>query len=121
MDWTQEKIFRWITKFSYRRSRYVILGTVILGVLSSFLVTRLQLQSDVLNLLPSNAPATAAFVKFLKDFGTADSLFIVLERKSGGEVESFGPFAEILAERLKKTGNIGTTIRPQGASLSHRG
>ena len=107
MDWTQDKIFRWITKFSYRRSRYVILGTVILGVLSSFLVTRLQLQSDVLNLLPSNAPATSAFVKFLKDFGTADSLFIVLERKSDGEVESFGPFAEVLAERLKKTGEFG--------------
>ena len=107
MDWNQEKILGWITKFSYRRSRYLILGTLILGVFASLLVTRLQLQSDVLNLLPSNAPATAAFVKFLKDFGTADSLFIVLERKSGGEVESFGPFAEVLAERLKKTGEFG--------------
>ena len=76
MEWSQEKILSGITNFSYRRSRYVILGTVILGVFSSFLVTRLQLQSDVLNLLPSNAPATAAFVNFLKEFGTADSLFI---------------------------------------------
>jgi len=96
----------WLTKFSYRRSRYLILGTLILGVFASFLVTRLQLQSDVLNLLPSNAPATAAFVKFLKDFGTADSPFIVLERKSDGEVESFGPFAEALAEELAKSGEF---------------
>jgi len=99
----------WLTKFSYRRSRYLILGTLILGVFASFLVTRLQLQSDVLNLLPSHAPTTAAFVKFLKDFGTADSLFIVLERKSDGEVESFGPFAEALAEELAKSGEFAET------------
>jgi predicted RND superfamily exporter protein len=71
------------------------------------MVTRLQLQSDVLNLLPSNAPTTAAFVRFLKDFGTADSLFIVLERKGGGEVESFGAFAEVLAEELIRSGEFG--------------
>ena len=106
MDWPREKILRRITKFSCRRSRYLILGTLILGVFSSFLVTRLQLQSDVLNLLPSHAPTTAAFVKFLKDFGTADSLFIVLERKGGEEVESFGPFAEVLAGYLEKTGEF---------------
>ena len=106
MEWTQGKILGWIAKFSCRRYRCLILGTLILGVLSSFLVTRLQLQSDVLNLLPSNAPTTAAFVKFLRDFGTADSLFIVLERKSGGEVESFGPFAEVLAESLIKSGEF---------------
>jgi len=40
----------------------------------------------MVNLLPSNAPATKAFGQFLQEFGTADSLFIVLERKSGGEV-----------------------------------
>lgn len=106
MDRTQEKILSWITKFSCRRARSLILGTLILGVLSSILVTRLQLQSDVLNLLPSNAPTTAAFVRFLKDFGTADSLLIVLERKSGGEVESFGAFAEVLAGELIKSGEF---------------
>ncbi len=107
MDWTREKILRRIAKFSCRRYRYLILGTLLLGTLSLFMVTRLQLQSDVLNLLPTNAPTTAAFVKFLKDFGTADSLFIVLERKGGGEVESFGAFAEVLAEELIKSGEFG--------------
>jgi predicted exporter len=102
----REKIFHRIAAFACRNYRQVIGGALILAVLSGFLITRLNLQSDVLNLLPSNAPATGAFVTFLKDFGSADSLFIVLERQSGGEVESFGPFAEVLARRLMGTGEF---------------
>jgi len=103
---SREKIFHRIAAFACRNYRQVIGGALILAVLSGFLITRLNLQSDVLNLLPSNAPATGAFVTFLKDFGSADSLFIVLERQSGGEVESFGPFAEVLARRLMGTGEF---------------
>jgi hypothetical protein len=106
VELTRKKIFRWITKFSCARHKSLILGTLILGGLSAFLITRLQWQSDVLNLLPSNAPTTGAFVKFLKEFGAADSLFIVLERESGGEVESFGPFADVLVERLMVSGEF---------------
>jgi predicted exporter len=106
MDLTRKKIFWWITKFSCVRHKYLILGTLILGGISAFLITRLQFQSDVLNLLLSNAPTTGAFVKFLKEFGAADSLLIVLERESGGEVESFAPFADLLAEELIKSGEF---------------
>jgi predicted RND superfamily exporter protein len=78
--------------------------------MAGFLITRLQFQSDVLNLLPEKAPRTQAFVKFLKDFGSGDSLFIVLERKSGEEVESLIPFAEVLVDRLMATGEFTEII-----------
>jgi predicted RND superfamily exporter protein len=101
-----EKKLRRAAIFSCRHYRIVLWGTLILGLLSGWLVSRLQLQTDVLNLLPAHAPATGSFVRFLKEFGAGDSLFIVLERKSGGEVESFAPFAGILAERLMATGEL---------------
>ncbi|MGA2954777.1 MAG: MMPL family transporter [Thermodesulfobacteriota bacterium] len=106
MNLTREGIFSWIARISCSRFRQLILGAMILAALSAFLITRLPFQSDVLNLLPGNAPATGAFVTFLKEFGSADSLFIVLQRKSGGEVESFEPFAEVLADRLMATGEF---------------
>ncbi len=106
MNLTRENIFSWIARISCNRFRLLVLGTLILAALSAFLITRLPFQSDVLNLLPGKAPQTADFVKFLKEFGSADSLFIVLERKSGGEVESFEPFAEVLADRLMDTGEF---------------
>jgi len=85
MDIIKEKIFRWIAIFSCAHYHHLILGTLFLGRLSGFLITGLQFQSGVLNLLPANAPTTGAFVKFLKEFGSGDSLFIFLESKSGGE------------------------------------
>jgi len=103
---TKERILRWMTEFSCTRYRPLIWGTLLLGALSLLLITRLQFQSDVLHLLPANAPTTGAFVKFLKEFGGADSLFLVLERKSGGEVESFVPFVDVLAERLVESGEF---------------
>jgi predicted RND superfamily exporter protein len=107
MGLVRKRIFGWITEFSCGRHRSLILGTLILAALSAFLITRMQFQSDVLHLLPANAPTTGAFVKFLQEFGTEDSLFIVLERESGEEVESFEPFVDVLVERLMASGEFG--------------
>lgn len=102
----REKILRQVAQFSVSHFKHLLLGTLILAALSGFLVSRLEFQSDVVNLLPAKAPATGAFVQFLKEFGSGDTLLIILERKSGGEVESFGPLAKILAERLMATGEF---------------
>ncbi len=104
------RVFSGIARFSFFHRRRLILVALILGALSGFLITRLQFQSDVLNLLPEKAPRTQALVTFLKEFGSGDSLFIVLERKSGGEVEPLIPFAEVLADRLMATGEFTEMI-----------
>jgi predicted RND superfamily exporter protein len=110
MNVSRDQIFSGIARFSFLRWRSLILGALILAFLSGAQITRLEFQSDVLNLLPGNAPRTQAFVKFLKEFGSGDSLFIVLDRKSGGEVESLIPFAEVLADRLMATGEFTEII-----------
>jgi len=107
MDQGKKKILCRIAKYSFTHYRALILATLFLGTLSGFLATRLHFQSDVLNLLPGKAPTTAAFVKYIKELGGGDWLFIVLERKSAGEVDTFSPFAEILAEKLKDSGEFG--------------
>ena len=104
------RIFSKIARFSFFHRCCLILGALILGAMAGFLITRLQFQSDVLNLLPEKAPRTQAFVKFLKEFGSGDSLFIVLERKGGEEVESLIPFAEVLVDRLMATGEFTEII-----------
>jgi len=110
MNTIRNQIFARIAQFSFFRWRPLIWGALILAVLSGFLITRLHFQSDVLNLLPGNAPRTQDLVKFLKEFGSGDSLYIVLDRKSGGEVESLIPFVEALADRLTATGEFTEII-----------
>jgi len=110
MNSSRDRIFSRIARFSFLRWRSLLWGALILAVLSGFQITRLEFQSDVLNLLPGNAPRTQALVKFLREFGSGDSLFIVLDRKSGEEVEPLIPFAEILADRLMATGEFSEII-----------
>jgi hypothetical protein len=110
MNTIRDQIFSRIARFSFFRRRPLIWGALILAVLSGFLISRLHFQSDVLNLLPGNAPRTQDLVKFLKEFGSGDSLYIVLDRKSGGEVESLIPFVEALADRLMATGEFTEII-----------
>lgn len=106
MKFDRESLFRWIANTSREKSKFLLVAASILAGISILLVARLDFHSDVANLLPSSAPRTQAFVKFLKEFGAADSLFIILERKSGQEMDPFLPFAESLAEKLMATGEI---------------
>jgi predicted RND superfamily exporter protein len=110
MNSVRTRVFSGIARFSFFHRRRLILAALILGAFSGFLITRFQFQSDVLNLLPEKAPRTQALVTFLKEFGSGDSLFIVLERKSGGEVESLIPFAEVLVDHLMATGEFTEMI-----------
>ncbi|HSR10247.1 MAG TPA: MMPL family transporter, partial [Thermodesulfobacteriota bacterium] len=116
MEATREKIFSRIAAFSFAHSRRLILASVALSGLCAFLVARLPFESDVLNLLPGRAPVTGDFVRFLREFGSADSLYIVVERKSGGDVSPLVPFAEILADRLKATGEFNEIVGADAAS-----
>jgi predicted RND superfamily exporter protein len=96
--------FRRLANFSFRFHRWLLLSFFLFLALSIFLVIRLRPQSDVAHLLPSHAPKTQAFISFLKQFGASDSLFVALETKGGEGVESFMPFAEMLADELAATG-----------------
>lgn len=120
MNLSKESIFLWMARISRAYYRKLILGALILAALSAFLITRLQFQSDVLNLLPRNAPLTRAFVNFLKEFGAADSLFIVLERQSGGKMDSLEPFARDLADRLMATGEFTEIIGRLGPEMKEK-
>ncbi|NWF56586.1 MAG: MMPL family transporter [Syntrophaceae bacterium] len=110
MNAIRDRIFSGIARFSFNRRRTLIWAALFLAVLSGYLTTRLHFQSDVLNLLPEKSPRTQALVKFLQEFGSGDSLFVVLDRKSGREVEPLIPFAQALADRLMATGEFSEII-----------
>ncbi len=102
----RKNLFCWIARTALEKSKLLLITVLVLGGVSILLTSRLNFQSDVVNLLPASAPRTQAFIKFLKEFGATDSLFIILERKSGKEIDPYFPFAEVLAEKLLATGEI---------------
>lgn len=106
MSSDRKNLFCWIARTAREKSKLLLISVLVLAGVSILLASRLSFQSDVANLLPSSAPRTQAFISFLKEFGATDSLYIILERKSGKEIDPYFPFAEVLAEKLLETGEI---------------
>jgi predicted RND superfamily exporter protein len=116
----REAFFRRLSKFAREKHRWILVAASILAGVSALFISRLEFQSDVAHLLPSSAPRTQAFMKFLKDFGAPDSLFIILEGKRGQEMDPFVPFAEAFAERLLATGEIAAIQGRMDSSLREK-
>ncbi|HEX4952447.1 MAG TPA: MMPL family transporter [Thermoanaerobaculia bacterium] len=89
-----------LTVFARRRYRWVFAGTFVLLALSGWLISRLKLDGDVLNLVPRKDPVIAAYLDTLQEFGTFDYLMVVLEIPEGGAIDPYQAYADRLAARL---------------------
>ena len=76
-----------------RRYRTVFGVTLVLVVLSLAAASRLRFDTDVLNLLPRNAPQVQTLRQALDDFGSIDLLVIAIRVPSDA---SLGPYGELV-------------------------
>jgi uncharacterized protein len=83
-----------------RRYGWVFLAVLVAVGASAWLGSRLQLESDVLELIPGGHRQVDAFKKALRDFGSAEFLIVVLEVDDDGGTEDLYDFADLLADRL---------------------
>ena len=64
---------------SQRHSTRVFVAGVAVAIVSGVLVSRLSFDTNVLRLLPQDAPTVRAFERFLLDFGSLDHLYVTFE------------------------------------------
>ena len=82
--------------------RLVFLSALLLVALSLFLGSRLELDGDILNLVPRDNPVVNSFREALQEFGSLDYLLLLLEAPEGQGAEELEEFADRLAERLQR-------------------
>ena len=95
---------RWLLKaesFSRRRWGLVFLIAALAVAASSWLGSRLELESDVLELVPRGNRRIDTFKTALRDFGSIDYLMVLLEAGEGEGPDELEDFADALAERLQ--------------------
>jgi predicted exporter len=69
------------------RRRWLVLALLVAVVLSSAIgLRRLQLDADVVHLLPANGRAITPFRAYLQQFGTLDQLFVVFTASDGRSI-----------------------------------
>jgi hypothetical protein len=72
-----------LMRFGFRRHRTVLTAAAAILVLGVILGARLEVETDVMSLLPRHDPAVQRFRQVLEEFGTLDTLVVVIP--VGGE------------------------------------
>jgi uncharacterized protein len=96
-----EPVLRRIAFFARRRYRWIFAAFGLLLALSLGLVSRLSLDTDLLNLLPRGDETVDTFRQTMETFGTIDYLLVVVRVPEGEVLAPYETFADRLAGRLE--------------------
>lgn len=94
-----DRLLQPVLRFVFRRRRIVLFGAALAGILSAWLLARIQFDTDVLHLLPSRGPAVSALQTYLSNFGNLDRLFIMFEAPAD---HSIGEYRDEVDERIEQ-------------------
>jgi len=89
-----------LSSLVFRFHKAVLISAISLTILTTALIFRMDIKSDILDALPAKNPAIDTFVNFLNDFGSMDNLIVALKSKDK-KVDEYLELAESLAKRFK--------------------
>lgn len=93
----QEKLLELIYRLGARHGRALLIAFALLTVVAGGIATRLTISSSQQALLPPTHPVQRQYQEFVAEFGSVDSLIVVLE----GEPETLKGAAELFANELR--------------------
>lgn len=96
----KQRLLLAVESLSRRRWGVVLAVSAVVFVLSSWLGSRIRLESDVLKLIPGGNRQVDTFRQALADFGSIDYLMVLLETEKGDQADTLVEHADLLAERL---------------------
>ena len=106
----RETVLRKLGMIAAKNYRWVFggVGLLMAGVVLLFVLRPPQIQSDILDLLPSKNQVVKDFRMAMEDFKSLDYLFVVLQTKDpkSHPIESYEEFADGFADGLRKSGLV---------------
>jgi hypothetical protein len=87
---------------SARHYRRVFVATLILAALAGAAITRIELETDVLQLLPQHDPKIRDFMEAMERFGGVDYLLVVVRVPEAEPAEPYELLVDRLGERLEE-------------------
>jgi len=102
-----QPLLRSLASFARHRYRWIFAGFAVLLVLSVVLLTRLTLDTNMLNLLPRGDERVDTFRQTMERFGTIDYLLVVVRVPEEEVLAPYESFADRLAGRLEGLPQVG--------------
>jgi predicted RND superfamily exporter protein len=90
-----------IERFSREHFKLVIWSSLILFAASTWIGSRIKIESDVLNLVPRGNRQVDMFREALHEFGSIDYLIVLLEAGKDEGPDEIEDFADLFAEKLR--------------------
>lgn len=97
----KQRVLLRIERFSRERFKVVFWSALILFAASTWLGSRIKIESDVLNLIPRGNRQVDTFREALHEFGSIDYLLILLEAGPDEGPDEIEDFADLFAEKLR--------------------
>jgi predicted RND superfamily exporter protein len=97
----KQRLLLRIESLSRKNYRVVFLVAALAVLAASWLGSRLELESDVLQLFPKDNRNITAFREALEDFGSVDYLIVLLKAGEEDGPDELEDFADLFAERLE--------------------
>ena len=94
---------RALVRVGYRHPWAVVVATVVVIAGGVLLGTRLRFETDVLNLMPRHDPVVTRFKNVLEDFGSLETLLVVVPVKGEEHLEDALALVDALAIEMKKS------------------
>ncbi|HQN97649.1 MAG TPA: MMPL family transporter [Thermoanaerobaculales bacterium] len=83
-----------------RHPRAVVAGAVVACIVAGLLATRVDVETDILSLVPRNNPVVEAFTSTIERFGSVDTLLVVVRIGDGADLQGVLDFADRFAREL---------------------
>lgn len=88
--------------FARRRYPWVFATFAVVLAMAAVLAVRLELDADVLNLLPRKDPVINTYLETLEEFGTFDYLMVTVRLPEGAPLDPYEAFTDELAARMAR-------------------
>jgi len=80
----------------------VLIATAFVWIGAGILVTQVEVETDILSLVPRDNPVVDAFRSTVERFGTVDTLLVVLRLEPSDDIEPTLAFADSLATEIRE-------------------
>jgi predicted RND superfamily exporter protein len=95
-----------LVRFGRRRPRLVAAGAALAWIIAILLASRVQVETDILSLVPRDNPVVDGFRTTVERFGSVDTLLVVIHLDEDRPLESSIEFADLLADNLRSWEDI---------------
>ena len=96
-----ERLFAAMLEAAFRRRRALLAAALVVAGISTWLLTRVTFDSNVLHLFPQRGTAVNAFQTYLEAFGSLDRLYVVFDAPADRSIAEFEADVDRYVERLR--------------------